>query len=333
MRRAAYRIEAEGRDITNLIADRLLSLSVMDVSGKKSDTMTLRLDNRDDKLKFPRTSATLKVWMGLEGGLVYKGLYSIDEISETIEGGELEIQGKAADMTGTIKGQKTRTWDGPLTLGKVVQVIAGENGYGFKVHPALAGIEIGHINQKAESDMNLLTRLCESHGGLMKCGAGMVLITPRGGGETATGVAIPMITINDPAESSGRITLQERGTYAAVQSCYFDEAQQKQINVVVSNGAQGPTLALKSREKNREAAQAAAQAKLAELARGKATMTLTRPLTPEIVSPGKVKVINHRSSCNGVWHVESAEHFIGSGQISYTALTLSTEAHDATEKS
>ncbi|MGL4755176.1 MAG: phage late control D family protein [Aeromonadaceae bacterium] len=331
-KRALFKIEAEGDDITALIADRFLGLTVSDSDGKNSDTMTLTLDNRDDKLKFPSTGAKLGVWIGSKGALVNKGIFSIDEITEGIEDGVVEVSGKAADMTGSIKSQKTRTWEGPLTLGKLAEIIAAEHGYSHKVHTGCVNIELGHLNQRSESDMNLLTRLCETHGSLMKIGNNCLLIVPREAGENADGEPLPIVDIDDPSESSGRVTIQERGKYAAVQTCFFDEALQQLVNVVVNGeGMEGPTLELKGRCKNSDEANSKAKAKLEELARGRATMTLKRPLTPEIVSPGKVRVSRHRQSANGIWFVKGAEHYVGPDEVSGTTLRLSTHEHEASK--
>lgn len=331
-KRGMFKIEAEGRNITALIADRFLGLTVTDSDGKNSDTMALSLDNRDDKLKFPATGAKLSIWIGDEGDLVNKGLFTIDEITEGLEDGIVEVSGKAADMKGTIKSQKTRTWEAPLTLGQLVQHIAGEHGYTAKVHTNCGNVELGHLNQRSESDMNLLTRLCEAHGALMKVGNGNLLVAPREAAENADGVPLPMTVIDDPSESSGRVTIQERGSCGAVQACYFDEGLQQLVNVVVKGqDAEGPTVELKGRCKSQEEAVAKAKARLDEAARGRATMTLNRPLTPEIVSPGKVRVVGHRQSANGIWIVKSAVHYVGPDSVSNTALTLSTHEHEASK--
>lgn len=328
MKRGHYRIQAEGADITARISDRFISLTLTDNAGEDSDTFSLTLDNRDDKLKFPGTGTKLRIWIGPEGELMDKGLYTVDEISEDLWVGDLEITGKATDTKGTLKAQKTRTWEAQ-TLGAIARKVASENGYGCTVNARMESIKIPHTAQKAESDMNLLTRLCKKHSGIMKIGDGKVLITPRGSGETASGVPLPIVVISDPSESQGRVTLQERGTYGAVVVSWFDAGHQANVSLTVDGPKEGPTQTLKGKFRNQEEAIAAATAFLEEQDRGKATMSMTRPLTPDIVAPGKVKVIGHRQSANGVWYVESATHYVGSGQPSSTSLSLTTEEYEA----
>lgn len=330
-KRGLFRIDAEGIDITAKIADRFLGLSVTDAAGKDSDTFQLTLDNRDDAIAFPATGYKLRIWMGLEGQMVDKGLYAVDEISEGLESGEIEVTGKAADMTGPVKTPKTCTWDPPLSLATLANTIATDSGYACQVHPSIKDIELGHINQKAESDMNLLTRICEAHGALMKLGGGYLLVVPREGGEAASGAPLGEIVIDDPSESSGRVTIQERGTYGAVMASWFDAAAQQLVQVIYGDKSAKP-LELKGNCKDEAEALAKAKSKMEEQARGRATMNLTRPLTPEIVSPGRVIVKGHRRSANGSWFVDSATHYVGPDSVSSTTLRLSTHEHEASKK-
>lgn len=329
MKQGHYRIMADRVDITARLADRFIDMRVTDAAGEESDRVSIRLDNRDDLLVFPETGAQLRIWIGQEGMLRDKGIYTVDEVSERLDDGELEITGSAFNLKGSIKAQKSRTWDGPLTLGTIAQRIAGEHGLACQVHESCKGISIGHQNQKAESDMNLLTRLVKKFGAMMKVGNGNILIVPKGMAVAADGTPLPVIEISDPSESAGRVTLQERENYAAIETSFFDEAEQRQVTVTVKlPGKEGPTKQLKGKHKDRATALAAAQAEVEALARGKAKMAMTRPLTPDIVAPGKVHVTGHRQSANGTWFVETAEHYVGSNGVSSTTLSLTTESMD-----
>ncbi|MGL5480665.1 MAG: hypothetical protein ACRDC7_02140 [Aeromonas veronii] len=325
-----YRVEFEGVDVSALIADRLISMTVRDAADDSSDSFTLTLDNRDDAISFPKVGGSIQVWMGWGFDLVLKGTFFTDEVSEDLTSGEIEIQAKATKMTTDIKAPKTRTWE-KLTLGQLAEKIAAAQGLVCKVHASLSGVNLGHINQKAESDLAMLRRLCRKHDGMMKVFHQNLVITPKGSGQTASGSDIPLITISDPARSEGRVTMQEKGVYSCVQAAYFDEDRQSLVNIKVGED-DGPTLVLKGREKDAASAYAKADAKLKEVIRGEASMSLSRPLTPDIVAPGKVKVIGHRKSANGIWYVESVDHTIGGGGYASSAMNLSSEAYEAKEK-
>ncbi|MGY3887182.1 contractile injection system protein, VgrG/Pvc8 family [Aeromonas aquatica] len=332
MKKARFRVEVKGVDMTRLIADRFLGMTISDNSGEQSDRFAITMDNRDDLITFPRTGVKVGIWIGNEGEpLTDKGLYTLDEISEDLNTGEIEISGNSADMTGPIRTPKTRTWEAPLTLGQLLEKVGKECGYTCRVHPKLMGIPIGHQNQRAESDLNLITRSVRARGGMVKVANGMIVATPKSSGENAAGTQIPLFVISDPSESSGRVTIQERGSYGAVQCSYFDEGKQQVVNLVVKSG-EGQTLVLKGQEKTKEAAQARAEARLGEQERGRAEMSLTRPLTPEIIAPAKVQIVGHRQSANGVWFVETVDHEIGKDRAASSVLRLSTKEHEASKK-
>ena len=50
----AYRVTVDGRDISDAVRERLVSLEVADRSGLIADTLTLRLDDSDGLLALPR---------------------------------------------------------------------------------------------------------------------------------------------------------------------------------------------------------------------------------------------------------------------------------------
>ncbi|MGL5286169.1 MAG: contractile injection system protein, VgrG/Pvc8 family [Aeromonas sp.] len=327
MKKALYRIEAEGSDITPLIKDRFIDLTITDSAGEDSDTFSLTLDNRDDKLEFQATGSTLRIWIGYEGeALTDKGTYTIDEWTEGLEDGTVEVSGKASNMKESLKAQKTRTHE-DITLGELAAKVAKEHGYSSAVHPELNGIYLGHINQTSESDMNLLTRLCRQNGAIMKVVEGIVTVLPSDKAQNAAGASLPVTVIDDPSESSGRVTLQERGAFGAVTVSYFDAEAQQTVNVTIKGkDSKAPETKLKGSYRNADEAAAAAAAHMSKAQRGKATMSLDRPLTPGIIAPGKVHVVNHRKSANGFWYVDTATHTLGASGASATSLSLTTES-------
>ena len=108
----AYRILADGKEITALIRDRLLSLKIEDNAGTQSDTLTLMLDDRDPAITIPRTGARLEVYLGYqETSLQRMGSYTVDEVTLSGSPNTLTIRAKAADMRKSLKACKRRSWD------------------------------------------------------------------------------------------------------------------------------------------------------------------------------------------------------------------------------
>ena len=70
----AFQIIANSVDQTALFQDRLVSLTLTDQAGQKSDTVQITLDNRDNRITLPEVGAVLDISLGFkESGLVQMG--------------------------------------------------------------------------------------------------------------------------------------------------------------------------------------------------------------------------------------------------------------------
>jgi uncharacterized protein len=74
----AFRLQADGRDVTDSIRDRLLSLRIDDEAETRSDRLSLALDDRprlDGAVAdLPTPDTMLSVWLGYrESGAVDMG--------------------------------------------------------------------------------------------------------------------------------------------------------------------------------------------------------------------------------------------------------------------
>ncbi|MBU2708812.1 hypothetical protein KCM76_22655 [Zooshikella marina] len=301
-----FKIVANQKNITQLIADRLIKLTLQDEAGTKSDAVTIELDNRNQAINFPKTGAELEIW--LCG--IYKGLYVVDELEESLDDDSLTLHGKAANMKGSIKAPHDTSYD-TITLQDLANQVASKHGYQLAINPKLAAIQFEHIDQRGESDLNLLTRLAGQHNAIAKAMANKLYIVPKGESRNVRDQKLPTITISDAYNSSGRVIINERNDYQAVQAYWFAEEKQQKIAVLVGKGE--PKYILRENYKTASEAKSAANAKLNNLTRGKKSLSLTRPLSPEITPEQRITIINHKTSANGEWVVKSVEHSIGSG--------------------
>ena len=74
-----FRIVADGKNITALINDRLLTLRTSDKPGMESDEFELRIDDRDGAVALPSRGASIEVFMGYAGqSLTRLGRYMVD---------------------------------------------------------------------------------------------------------------------------------------------------------------------------------------------------------------------------------------------------------------
>ena len=79
--RPDWRILIDGQDRSEAFRARLLSLTITDESGYYSDTVSVRLDDRDGRIVPPRPGVEMVVQLGYEEiGRVEIGRYTVDEI-------------------------------------------------------------------------------------------------------------------------------------------------------------------------------------------------------------------------------------------------------------
>lgn len=315
-----YQIKANGDDITQALAKQLRSLTVTDSQGDSSDTVDIELDNRGKTFLFPETGALLDIYLGKSpDSLIFKGTFEVDELEEPLEIDTLRIHAKAAKMKSSFKAPKDASFD-DITLGELVNQIATTHNYEPVISDALAPVHYEHIDQVAESDMNLLTRLAGEQGAMAKPVANRLLVLTKDEAKTASGNDIEPVIISDSENSAGRVTIAERNNYQQVLAHYFDEDLQERQEVSAGTGE--PVYVIRSRFANAERAQAKANAKLKSLQRGQKSMALTRPLSPELVAEAPVTIENHKDSANGNWVIEQVTHTISENQAATTSLTL-----------
>jgi|LakMenEpi03Aug12_release.lakeMendotaPanAssembly.Ray.scaffolds.fasta_scaffold110617_4 phage protein D len=181
----AFRIIANGNDITDLIRDRLISLRVTDEAGQVSDSLEITVDDREKRMPLPRTGTWIRVWLGYSsnGDLpVYMGAYAVDECDLSCGPRSMVIRATAAATAPElIKEQRTQSWH-QTTLGQVVTTIAERNNLEPVIKGSLASVEIKHEDQTSESDQAFLTRLAERHSATIKPADGKLVVVPRGKG-------------------------------------------------------------------------------------------------------------------------------------------------------
>ena len=77
----AFCVRQGGKVLTEL-SDRVISISLTDNRGFDADQLTLELDDTDGSVALPPRGAELSFWLGWMGeALVYKGIYTVDEVA------------------------------------------------------------------------------------------------------------------------------------------------------------------------------------------------------------------------------------------------------------
>lgn len=271
--RPLCRLVVNGTDITAAVEKRLVELTLTDNRGMEADQLDVALSDHDGKLAIPPRGAELRLWLGWsDSGLVDKGVFTVDELEHSGAPDTLSIRARSADLRGDLKTRREQSWHA-TTLGAVLTAIAARHNLTPQVEASLAAVPIAHLDQANESDANLLTRLGHEHDAIAAIKAGRLLFMPVGGASTASGLALPHVTLTREDGDQHRYLEADRDSYSGVRAYYYNPGSTQKQEAIA--GADGNLKDLRHSYADRDAALSASRAEWTRLQRGTATLSYT----------------------------------------------------------
>lgn len=295
-----FKILANNKDITAAIEQSFSELNIVDVSGDKADTLTIKLDG--SKIgKLPTKKAALQISLGFNGRLYKQGTFYINGIGEsgfpsvvTITATSVPLGGK--ELGTSIQTQKTQSWD-DTTILNILQTVAARNNLNSICNEELGAIEIVHLDQTSESDMALMNRLARQYGAVSKVANENWLFSKVGEGKNASGTkSLPVHTIYKSSCADYQFNSNSR-TEAASAVAKWQNPSTGETGVVRS-GSGEPSFQILYQYPSAEEAQAAADAKAKTLTEGADTFSFSTEATHNLVkafAEGYVKPEGWRS--------------------------------------
>lgn len=307
-----FQILVAGLDVTSVIGDRLLSLKVTDEAGAKADALDVELDNRDGKIVLPPTGAPISVSMGYkESGLIPMGLYTASEITLQGPPDRMSIRAKSANMSGSLREQKSRTWD-EKTVKDIVETIAAEHELTAKVADQFAEFTYEALAQTDESDLHFLNRLSKEQDAMLAIKGGLLLFGTRGLGLSLSGLLMPQSLITKGDVSTWRATLADADDYGSVKAKWHNDETGEQE--VFTQGEGEPAKALRNVFKTEAEAQRAALAEVSKIKRAGHKLSISMAAKPELAAESQITLLGFGAGADGTWSITSAVHELkGSG--------------------
>ena len=106
----AWRVNLDGRDLTDRIRPRLLDLTLTESRGDEADQLDLRIHDHDGRLEIPRRGVDIVVAIGWEGAaLVDKGRFRVDEAQHEGAPDIITVRARSADLTAELRTRKERS--------------------------------------------------------------------------------------------------------------------------------------------------------------------------------------------------------------------------------
>lgn len=310
-----FRIIADGKDITTLINDRLLSLRTSDKPGMESDDFELRIDDRDQAVALPSRGAGIEVYLGYTGqALTRLGRYTVDEIELSGPPDTLVIRGKASDMRGSGKTVRSGSWEN-VPLQQIVRDVAARNGW-QPVCPVQT--KVPRVDQLNESDYNFITRLAKQYDCTAKLADGKLLVMPRQGGQTASGKNLSPVVLRRADLSRYQFRLGDRNTQKAVRTKHQDKKSGALKVVELDNDDLPNGLPAVHTDRhiypNKSAAEQAAKARLAAFNRSSAGVRLEMAGRADVFAERSIIVQGIKPGLDGEYLAEAVEQlFTSSG--------------------
>lgn len=310
-------ITVDGTPVTGAFWSRLVSVSITDQEGERSDSIQLELNDSDPFIEIPRKGAIIRVHMGYRhSGTVFMGAYTADDIDVKCLPYSMSISGKSADMRAGLKEKKERHWDNKK-IGDVVKQIASENGLEARVSDKLANIEFPWLGQLQVSDIHFLKQLAKRNNALFSVKDGKAIFVEKGAGESASGQPLEKLEITPDKllEGSCSVKFKDRSKYKKVKASYQDKEKAKRETVEVDADSKGePTFKLRHTYRDKDEAEKAAQAKAKELQRSADTTSVTLEGNPLIRAGMPFVYKGVRPGVDGVeFIIETATHSFSKG--------------------
>lgn len=342
----AVKVTVNGTDVTSRITGSLRSLSLTDTAGVQSDSMEIVLAGEVmlQKVALPATGAEVEIALGYGLSPRTVGTYVVEEVEASGgTGGEtITIRGYAGaygDSDGGKSGINTarsRSWPEGLTVGAIVAKIAKEHSFKSSVSAEAAKIEPGHIDQINESDMSVLSRIARQSGLIFKPGGGTLAMVKAGESTTASGGAIPSVTLTLTEITEWSLSIRRPEAVQKVVTTYRNIKTAQTVQVEVDTGSAGSassatdsssaqaaadkllsgvssTRASIHTSGSKRIAETKAKADASEAYRKSQTMRVTLPGRADITAEGRLVLSGVRKEADREWLVASVEHRLDGG--------------------
>lgn len=326
----AFKITADKKDVTALIAERLISINITDETGLVSDTCEILLDNRDEKLEIPPRGAVLEVSLGYEDKPLTKmGSYIVDDVEVSSPPSQMRITGKASNsldknLSKKIKAPKSKSWHG-YTLVGIITAIANNNGFKAAIDEYFKQIYISHLDQTDESDISFLNSLAQSYGAFTKLSLGRLLFFRRGTSISESGKELPTVKLSSKEISDWKLRVSDMEKFGKVIAKWHNFATGKEEDVFAGQG--DPPYTMRYKFVSADRALEAAKAKLAEFKRGAENLNFSTSGNPKLSAENKIIITDIKYLKNKNWIITSVNHSV-SDQGFVTSVTAIIKLSD-----
>ena len=314
-----FKLEYEGKDITQEITKYLISVQYTDNEANESDEISFTVEDKHGLWKgdwLPQKGDKVSLAIGYDDELLDCGKFTIDEIEMSGPPDIVTMRGLAAGINSPLRTKNSRAYEGQ-TLRQIAQTVAEK--YGYKIVATdgsasiLDNIRIERVTQNRETDLAFLKRVGEDYGVVFSVRDTDLIFTAIYDMEKGQ----PVIELD--RTDLMRYSVKDKATKVYKKARVRHKNVSKNENVTVfweekkNDGASSEdTLEIHSRVENMQQAEAKAKAKLHDANRKGQEATFTVPGKPMLVA-GNNFTLTGMGALTGKYHIKKSVHNISSG--------------------
>lgn len=305
-----------GVNISADISRDLIRFEYTDNASGKVDDLQITLQDREGLWReewFPEKGAKLRASIipAFGGGVIFCGTFEIDEIELSGPPQTATIKAVSTPVTSAIRGEKkTKAWEG-TSLQDIAAEIATAGS--MQIFYDANEIKYDRIDQRDESDLAFLERLCKESSLNLKVSNDRVVIYDEQNFETKT----PVLTIDIGAGDVTGYTVKTSlmTVYRAAEVQYRDPASNEVKKFTFKPSPQpkvGKTLKIRKRVTSLNEARELCKRELRNANKGEFVASFSMPGHP-LVQSGQNLIASGLASLSGTYHIDSARHSVDAG--------------------
>ncbi len=343
-----WRITVNGKNVSDRIAPRFVSLVITDDRQNDADEIELVVSDHDGAVELPDSGDTIEVsigWlaepsaapyrqltseeMGFPVGLVEKGKYTVQAVGHRGTPDEIIIRARAANLLDGLRSLRNQSWH-DTTVAAIVKSVAKRNGIEAVVAKEIASRKVKHADQLGESDASFLRRLAQTYDCICTVKNGKLLFSQARLSRTPSGRELAPVVITRMDGDQHNWNRSDRDAYSGVKAWWNNIKTGHRSSVLA--GVSGRAKELRTTFASQEDALAAARAEWLRIQRGIFEFDITLAYGRADITPQRpARVVGFKRQIDETpWIITKLRHSIESGGYT-THITLETEQAEGVE--
>jgi len=306
-----FQILQGSSDVTALVGQRNISLSLTDGVGLDADSVTYEIDDKDGIIAPPRTGVTITVIGGYVGRTRNFGQFIVDQVTLSGYPQKISVSAQSAGAKTAIKQKRPKSYDKEdyPTYQDIYAEVAGRSGLQLAIASEIGSIKVEYEAQTEENDLEFATRIGMNLDAHVSVKSNRLIVVKRGAGKSASGASLGGTIIRSGVNLIAySVNVKDTPKHTKVKATYFDRQKAKREEVEATSGSEGPEFLIREPFGTKDEAERAAEAKAKDLKRIEGQANFTIEGDPFLMAESIVTAAGIRPLVDGPWRTTTVTH-------------------------